>query len=124
MRQSFTIPGKLSSLNEYINECRRNKFAGAEMKDSDQEIVEWAIRRTRVEPIQSRCRLLYEFFEPNMRRDLDNISGFAHKVIQDALVAEGILRNDGWEHISGYTDKFAVDNKNPRIVVTMIYKEA
>lgn len=26
------IPLKLPSLNEYIRECRRNKFAGASMK--------------------------------------------------------------------------------------------
>lgn len=83
-----------------------------------------AIRLNGLKPIRSRCRIQYTFFEPNRRRDMDNISGFAHKVIQDALVEEGILANDGWSEISGYTDSFEVDKERPRIEVTLIYTGA
>jgi Holliday junction resolvase RusA-like endonuclease len=62
-------------------------------------------------------KLHFRFYEPNRKRDLDNISGFAHKVIQDALVSCGVLGGDGWKYITGYTDEFFVDKQNPRIEV-------
>ena len=64
-------------------------------------------------------RLHYHFYEPNKRRDLDNISAFAHKVIQDALVKCKVLNNDGWKEITGYTDSFSCDKENPRIEVVL-----
>ena len=48
----------------------------------------------------------------------DNIA-FAKKFIQDALVETGVLRNDGWSEIEGFTDNFALDPKNPRVEVTI-----
>lgn len=36
---------------------------------------------------------------------------------QDALVKEGILENDGWKDIVGFTDRFFIDKNNPRIEV-------
>ena len=59
----------------------------------------------------------YLWVEPNRRRDLDNISSFGRKVIQDALVDTGVLKNDGWKHVVGFSDKFDVDKENPRIEV-------
>lgn len=45
------------------------------------------------------------------------MSGFGHKVIQDALTQMHVLDNDGWANIIGFEDLFFVDNKNPRIEV-------
>ena len=59
----------------------------------------------------------YTWYEQNKRRDLDNISSFGRKVIQDALVTSKVLKNDGWDEIKGYSDEFYVDSKNPRIEV-------
>ena len=59
----------------------------------------------------------YLWVEPNRRRDLDNISSFGRKVIQDALVDTGVLKDDGWKYVVGFSDKFDVDKKNPRIEV-------
>lgn len=55
-----------------------------------------------------------------MRRDLDNISSFGRKVIQDALVNAAVLKGDGWKHVVGFSDRFEVDKKNPRIEVKII----
>lgn len=60
----------------------------------------------------------YLWIEPNRRRDKDNVA-FAKKFIQDALVANNVLKNDGWAEIEHFTDDFAVDQKNPRIEVTI-----
>lgn len=59
----------------------------------------------------------YIWYEPNRRRDKDNVSGYGRKIIQDALVKGGYLRNDGWNEIAGFSDDFCVDKKNPRIEV-------
>lgn len=118
MTYTLTIPGRLKSINDYTDAQRRNRYAGAEMKQNEQEKVEWAIK-TQLHNlhITSKVYLEYKFYEKNKKRDLDNISGFAHKVIQDALVSMGVLKDDGWDEIVGFADNFQVDQKNPRIVV-------
>ena len=63
--------------------------------------------------------MTYRWYEPNRKRDLDNISSFGRKVIQDALVESGVLADDGWKHIKGFSDEFYVDPCNPRIEVTI-----
>lgn len=121
MRQTFTVMGRLPGLNEYINACRNNKYTGAAMKKEMQEYVRVEIVRSHLTPVEGRCRLQYTFFERNRNRDMDNVSGFAHKVVQDALVEAGVLEGDGWKHIAGYTDNFEIDRDCPRIEVTLIY---
>ena len=61
--------------------------------------------------------MAYVWYEPNKRRDLDNISSFGRKVIQDALVDSGVLENDGWQNIRGFNDEFRVSKDEPRIEV-------
>lgn len=61
--------------------------------------------------------MTYRWYEPDRRRDLDNISSFGRKVIQDALVHTKVIKNDGWKEITGFRDEFYVDSKNPRIEV-------
>lgn len=118
MKYLLIIHGKLSNLNDYINACRTNPYKGSKMKKENeakvlQEIYS-QLRRLRItRPVTMR----YTWYEPNKRRDLDNISSFGRKVIQDALVAAKVLKNDGWNEIKGYSDEFYVDSKNPRIEV-------
>lgn len=120
----LTIPGRLPGLNEYTEACRTNPRAGARMKQDAQEVVMWHIlshmRRCKfVRPVF----LLFTFYEKDRRRDRDNVSSFARKVIQDALVKCGTLQDDGWDYITGYLDRFEVDEENPRIIVEFIEQE-
>ena len=120
----LTIPGRLPGLNEYTDACRTNPRAGARMKQQAQELVMWhilsQIRRCKfTKPVF----LLFTFYEQDRRRDHDNVSSFARKVIQDALVKAGTLQDDGWDQVTGYLDKFAIDKKKPRIVVEFIEQE-
>jgi len=121
MTYRFTIKGRLEGLNEYINACRTNPYKGNKMKRDAEDYVSWPIR-TQLKGVQidKPVILKYDFFEPNKRRDLDNISGFAHKVIQDALVKCGVLKNDGWNEIIRHMDQFYCDPDNPRIEVTIV----
>lgn len=110
---------QLPSLNELINAERTNEITGANFKKKWQKKVEWKIRQKEHVQFDRPVRITYRFYEPNRKRDKDNISGFAHKVIQDALVSCGILKNDGWNNIGGYTDEFYIDKENPRIWVSV-----
>lgn len=120
----LTIPGRLPGLNEYTSACRTNYITGAKMKQESQELVRWAIiatlRRVR---FTNPVFLLFTFYERDKRRDRDNVASYARKVIQDALVKSGTIKDDGWDYITGYLDRFEVDKSNPRIVVEFIEQE-
>ena len=120
----LVIKGRLPGLNEYTKACRTNPHSGNEMKRQAQELVMWHILsqqrgRRFVKPVF----ILFTFYEQDRRRDRDNVSSFARKVIQDALVKCGTLKDDGWDQVTGYLDRFEVDKNNPRIVVEFIEQE-
>jgi Endodeoxyribonuclease RusA. len=116
MTQRFTIPGRLSGLNEYTLANRGNKYAGNKLKRTEQEVILWAIKAARLEPVTCPVKLLYRWVELDRRRDLDNIA-FAAKYVQDALVEAGILAGDGWQHVIAFRHDFSVDMLNPRVEV-------
>jgi len=112
------IKGRLHGLNEYISAERTNKFIAANMKRSDMDTVLWSAKAClRGWKAAGRVRMHYTWYEPNQRRDMDNVSSWGRKVIQDALVEGGYLPNDGWKNIAGFSDDFAVDKADPRIEV-------
>ena len=118
MEYSFTIPGRLPNLNDYISAENTNRYKGAQLKADAQARVVIAIKQHLCGvQIKSPVRMQYKWYERNRRRDLDNISSFGRKVIQDALVTAGVLADDGWKHIKSFADSFYVDAENPRIEV-------
>lgn len=118
MEYLLTIPGTLPNLNDYIAAERTNRHKGAQMKRDNGNIVAVAIRQClRGVGIEKPVFMEYTWYEPNRRRDMDNISSFGRKVIQDALVDAGVLKDDGWKYIAGFSDRFEVDKENPRIEV-------
>lgn len=126
MKYKITINGNFASLNDFIDANRTGKSRwnkGNTMKQTDQlRIVKDLRRQLRGRKIIAPVFLRYQYFEKNRRRDLDNISGYFHKVFQDALVAGHVLPNDSWTYIVGFSDDFFVDRKNPRIEVEIIEK--
>ncbi len=114
----LVIKGRLDGLNEFIAAQRSNKYKGAALKKRNQAKVEDCIRHQLGHiHLHGKVKLHYQWFEANKRRDLDNVSGFGHKVIQDALVECGVLDDDSPQYVIGYTDAFAVDRVEPRIEV-------
>ena len=116
----LTIQGKLDNLNDYIAACRTNQYKGSNVKNHNENKVKCAIYEQlgRIR-ISKPVYMTYRWYEPNRKRDLDNISSFGRKVIQDALVESGVLADDGCKHIKGFSDEFYVDPCNPRIEVTI-----
>lgn len=119
MSQTFTIHGRLPSLNEYINAERTNRYKAAKLKKDIQERIGADIRAANLGHVKSPVTLVYRFYEPNRRRDKDNIAAVAHKFVQDSLVKEGILKDDGWDYIVGFSDEFYLDRESPRIEVEL-----
>jgi len=117
MQHKFTIPGTLPGLNEYISAERSNKYQAAQMKKQAEHVIIQTIKaQLRNVTIHVPIIINYLWVEKNARRDKDNIA-FAKKFIQDGLVKAGIIGNDGWEWIDGFTDEFSIDKKNPRVEV-------
>lgn len=119
----LTITGTLPNLNDYIAAERTNRHKGAKMKADSGNVVAAAIRQClKGVRIEKPVYMEYTWVEKNKRRDLDNISSFGRKVIQDALVDAAVLKDDGWKHVVGFSDRFDVDKENPRIEVRIIEK--
>ena len=116
----FTIRGRLPGLNEYIDAERSSRYKGAEMKKKYETVVMHAARSLGKWRPEGSVFMVYNWYEKDRRRDKDNVSGFGRKVIQDALVKAKMLKNDGWKDIDGFSDKWYVDPKNPRVVVEIL----
>ena len=127
MTYKLVIPGTMPNLNDYLQgeriAIRKNgKFTtkGNLMKQEWQyKVITYIRAQLHFQNIKEPIRLSYRYYEPTRKRDLDNISAFAHKVIQDALVKANVIKNDGWKDIVGFTDEFFIDKDNPRIEVTI-----
>lgn len=120
--------GRLPGLNNYLQAERQSYRAhgklhtrGNDMKHDCQQLIIRAIQKhLRGMRIQHMVDIHYDFYEPNTRRDKDNISAVAHKFIQDAMVQCKLLENDGWKQIGNISDSYYIDRENPRIEVTLI----
>lgn len=111
------IPGRLHGANDYINAERRNKYAGAKLRKETEQRIELAAKaKLRGVRFDRPVIMHYHWLEANRKRGKDNIA-FAKKFVQDALVSAGVLKNDGWEQISGFSDDFDVDKDNPRVEI-------
>lgn len=98
------IPMKLPSCNEYINECRRNKYAGAKMKKEIDKIIGYYL--IKLPRFEKPVKIHFHWVEGNKRRDLDGIC-FAKKFILDAMVKKGKLTDDNRKYVIGFTDEFS-----------------
>lgn len=102
------ICGKLPSLNEYIEACRRNPHCGAKMKAN----TELAIipQLASLKRIEKPVHISFIWHEANKRRDKDNVAA-GKKFILDALQKAGKLINDSNDYIAGFTDRFEYGGK-------------
>ena len=124
MQHKFTVKGTLPGLNSYLKAERsfsKGHSCGNDMKQQYQMLISNAIRcQLKRLHIDKPVYIRYTYYEPNKRRDLDNVAAVAHKFIQDALVKCEVIDNDGWQNIVGFEDRFYVDRTHPRIEVTLI----
>ena len=107
------IPFRLPSLNQYINECRKNKYAGATMKKNIEKDIEYFVNQ--LPKYEKPIKIHFHWVEESKKRDLDNVC-FAKKFILDSLVKSGKLKNDNRNFVTGFTDTFEYADES-RIVL-------
>lgn len=118
MEYILVIPGKMESLNDYIYAERSTKYHAAGMKKKGMKRVSRSIEKClRGVKIRNPVYMDFKWVEPTSRRDPDNISSYGRKVILDALVNSGVIEDDSWKYIVGFSDRFQVDKDNPHIEV-------
>jgi len=97
------IPYKFPSFNEYVNECRKNRFAGAKMKRRVQDDIGYFINR--LPEFKDPVGIHFHWIEENKRRDLDNVC-YAKKFILDSLVELHKLKDDNRRYVQEFSDTF------------------
>ena len=118
----FEIPGRLPSLNEIIDAAKQGKGRYqpyALMKEEYTTMIGWLAKKL---PNFEKVALIITWYEPNSRRDPDNIMA-GQKFILDALVQAGVIPNDSQKYIQGILHRFDVDRKNPRVKVEILDME-
>lgn len=111
MTQELWIPGRLPGLNELIAAAKGAGGRGAayaKLKAKWTNDLVLRIRAARLRPIVGRAYLRFIWREENERRDPDNIAAGGRKLILDALVVAKVIGDDGWKHVAGWNDAWAV----------------
>lgn len=118
----FDIPGRLPGTNDIIAAAKagRGKYQPyAIMKEQYTTMVTWLAKKL---PKYERIDICITWYEPNRRRDIDNISG-GTKFVLDGLVMAGTIPDDSQKHISSITHRFEIDKENPRVEVELEEKQ-
>lgn len=118
---NFTVPGKFTTLNELIDMSKRHWAEYAKVKQTTTNAVAWAAKEAGI-PQLERVELHLTWYWPDRRTDQDNIAA-GIKFVLDGLVAAGVLANDGWREVAGFSHSFEVDKENPRVEVKLIETE-
>jgi hypothetical protein len=130
LTQTLFIPGPLPGLNEIIDaKARTSKTAGSggrrwdaysDMKRALGVKVMLVARARGFKKIEKPAIFMFEFLEPNRRRDPDNFVSGGKKVIFDALQEAGLLENDNWEWVKGFPCSWRVDKLAPGVILTVM----
>lgn len=108
MQQELFIPERLAGLNDLIGAINRNRFLGNQLKQRETNLV--ALYAKRLKPCEHPVFIDFQYYEPNAKRDPDNIAA-AKKFILDGLVVAGVLPNDTQKWIVGFSDRWYVSEK-------------
>lgn len=115
--QRLIIPGRLPGYNELVKGHWASRHAA---KKAAMDIVGWEARRQHIQPVKEKATVAITCYEQNARRDDDNTTSGAAKVILDALQTCGILRGDGQKYVRCVKMPVEIDRTNPRIEVEIV----
>lgn len=115
----FTYYGQLPGLNEIIDENRRNKYAGAKQKRAWRHALELVfiiqMKENHWQGCQRHATVKVDFYEPDRRRDDDNVFG-GLKIILDAMQDAKVIPKDSPKYCHVLPERF-YDKQNPRIEI-------
>ena len=108
-------------MNELIAKNRNSWQQGAKSKQNN---TQWcrlffmnALRTGAIKPVKKRQDVYVFWYEPNKKRDPDNILA-GLKFILDGAVLAGFLPDDSQKYIRNIFSEIRVDAKRPRVEVT------
>ena len=110
------IPGRLPGLNEIIAAAKAGKGKYQPysiMKSEWTHTIAWLAKKL---PAYNRVDIIITWYEPDRRRDPDNITG-GTKFILDSLVVAGAIKDDSQRYINSIKHQWGVDRENPRVEV-------
>lgn len=110
------IPGRLPGTNEIIAAAKAGKGKYQPysiMKSEWTHTIAWLAKKL---PAYQRVDITITWYEPDRRRDPDNITG-GTKFILDSLVVAGVIKDDNQRYINSIKHLWGVDRENPRVEV-------
>lgn len=116
MGQRLIVHGQLPGRNEWIKADRRHWAAGGKLKKQATELVAWEAAIQHIKPVE-KCHITIQCFEPDMRRDSDNVQTGAVKPILDGLKMAGIIKDDSRKYVRVTMLPVELDKNNPRVEV-------
>ena len=123
MTQELFIPYRFPSLNEYIAAMNRNRFIGNKMKQDCTHFVHQTARYAKLGHFTKPITIAINYWEPNSRRDPDNIT-FAKKFILDGLKEAGVITDDSQKWIRGIDfERWFVVSPDDKVGVHVIMTE-
>lgn len=114
---SFTIEGKLPTLNDYTNSNRTHWGSGAADKLNATRKVAVACADLEL-PEGKQVKLHYDWYV-STKHDYDNIA-FAQKFVQDGLKVAGKIPDDSPKYVLGFTHEFhRIDKGEDKVIITI-----
>lgn len=114
----MVINGTLPSRNEAEAAARSHWSKGGEFKRTWTDYVAYQVIGQAISPFEGLAYASVTFYEPNRKRDQDNvISGL--KYVCDGLVKAGIIHNDSPTYLRFKSVRVDYDRDNPRIEVEL-----
>jgi hypothetical protein len=114
------IPGSLPGMNNVIAAAKGQGGRGwnyAALKKKWTNDIALIARASKVTPIVGPAWLDFTWREKDRRRNPDNIAA-GRKFVLDGLVTAGVLAEDGWNQIAGWTDRWEVSQR-PGVLIEL-----
>lgn len=118
MSHTFTISGRLPSMNDTVGANRKNPHCGAKLKKDADAVVVYSASAAQVPYVDTPVHVHCVWYERNKMRDPDNFCA-GIKFVLDGLQKAGVIDDDSWGHVKGFSHEWYVDKANPRIEVTL-----
>ena len=113
----FEISGRLPGMNEIIDAAKSHYALYAQMKETYTTMVAWLAKKL---PKYDKVNIIITWYEPDLRRDPDNVTGGGTKFVMDGLVMAGVIPNDTRKHVNSIKHIPELDRKNPRVEVEIV----
>lgn len=115
--QTFTIPTRMPNLNDYTRAIGKSRYVGGDMKDEWDARVMREAQAAKLGHFTEPITIEFHWYEPNTNRDVDNVA-FAKKFILDGLQKAGVITNDNYKWVRGFSDHFHYDG-TAKVVIIM-----